>query len=127
MRLLRLAKTVPLLLDQFFRSRTELSDAGISVREHASCQGNHHLQYESCRWVLREDRYSAAYKGFSANGICADTHEIRGKPLLAASESQSANEQLLKSEALPASATRSIVFSVQNRITSLTLQVPNHL
>lgn len=46
MRLLRLAKTVPLLFDQFFRSRTELSDADISVREHANCQGNYRLQYE---------------------------------------------------------------------------------
>jgi hypothetical protein len=87
---------------------TSLSDTDISVREHASCQGHHRLQYEGWRWVLKNDRFSAADKGFSANGSCVDISEIRGKPQLAASESQFTNEQLFKPETLSASATRSI-------------------
>jgi hypothetical protein len=56
-----------------------------------------------------------------------DTHEIRGKLLLTASESQSTNEQLLKSEPLPGLNDDKTLFGVQNGITSLTLQVANHL
>jgi hypothetical protein len=61
---------------------TELSDADIEVRKHATCGGRHCLQDESWTWDLYDERHSAADRGWLASDNLTDTNDSIFEPLI---------------------------------------------